>query len=267
MCRSSSPARCCQAAPRELDVPTSHADLIPTLLGLAGIDPARRSPSSQADHTDARPLVGRDLSDAIRAAEPAAPSEPVLFMTDDEISEGSVKPAQPVHERCARFVHLSRPSSSPTTSRPSSPRSTSTASSTSSSSPATTTTSSSGPCPASATSGSTAARRVTVTEPEPDEYELYDLTLDPYEQRNLAHPSHADDAIPRAPADDARAPHRAARRQAPHPDNRRATRATGPRPRRSDRHQEARPSRPMSSIRHRPSDLGCHHEPRPADAR
>jgi hypothetical protein len=32
----------------------------------------------------------------------------------------------------------------------------------------------------------------TVTEPEPDEYELYDLTLDPLEERNLAHASHAD---------------------------------------------------------------------------
>ncbi len=31
-------------------------------------------------------------------------------------------------------------------------------------------------------------------EPEPDEYELYDLTLDPLEQRNLAHPAFADDA-------------------------------------------------------------------------
>jgi hypothetical protein len=29
-----------------------------------------------------------------------------------------------------------------------------------------------------------------VTEPEPDEYELYDLTADPLEQRNLAHPSY-----------------------------------------------------------------------------
>jgi hypothetical protein len=33
----------------------------------------------------------------------------------------------------------------------------------------------------------------TVTEPEPDEYELYDLTLDPLEQHNLAHPANADE--------------------------------------------------------------------------
>jgi len=32
-----------------------------------------------------------------------------------------------------------------------------------------------------------------VTEADPDEYELYDLTLDPSEERNLAHPSHADE--------------------------------------------------------------------------
>ena len=32
-----------------------------------------------------------------------------------------------------------------------------------------------------------------MTEPEPDEYELYDLTLDPLEERNLAHPSFATD--------------------------------------------------------------------------
>ena len=36
-------------------------------------------------------------------------------------------------------------------------------------------------------------KTITVTEPEPDEYELYDLTLDPLEERNLAHPSHATD--------------------------------------------------------------------------
>ena len=43
------------------------------------------------------------------------------------------------------------------------------------------------------TSACTGRETVTVTEPEPDEYELYDLTLDPIEERNLAHPSHADD--------------------------------------------------------------------------
>ncbi len=36
-------------------------------------------------------------------------------------------------------------------------------------------------------------RTITVTEPEPDQHELYDLTLDPFEERNLAHPSHGDD--------------------------------------------------------------------------
>ena len=36
-------------------------------------------------------------------------------------------------------------------------------------------------------------KTVTVSEPEADEYELYDLTLDPFEERNLAHPKHADD--------------------------------------------------------------------------
>jgi arylsulfatase A-like enzyme len=60
---------------RELDIPTNHADLIPTLLGLAGIDHDQALTTLKGDHVDARPLVGRDLSDAIRAAEPAPPSD------------------------------------------------------------------------------------------------------------------------------------------------------------------------------------------------
>ena len=35
---------------------------------------------------------------------------------------------------------------------------------------------------------------LTTTEPEPDQFELYDLTVDPFEERNLAHPANADDA-------------------------------------------------------------------------
>ena len=59
-------------------------------------------------------------------------------------------------------------------------------------------------------------KTITVTEPEPDEYELYDLTLDPLEERNLAHPTHADDRSRALQHDDARVADRAARRQAPH---------------------------------------------------
>ncbi len=67
---------------RELDVPTNHADLIPTLLGLAGIDQDEALAKLQADHTDARPLVGRDLSAAVRA-----------------LDRGAASRARPVHDR------------------------------------------------------------------------------------------------------------------------------------------------------------------------
>src|SRR3954453_19839624 len=89
---------------RELDIPTSHADLIPTLLGLTGIDADQALARLESDHSDAHPLVGRDLSEAIRAAEPAAPSGRVLFTTDDEISEGSEQSASPLHRFAVR-VH------------------------------------------------------------------------------------------------------------------------------------------------------------------
>ena len=43
-------------------VPTSHVDLIPTLLGLAGIDVERAATGVAARHDEAQPLPGRDLS-------------------------------------------------------------------------------------------------------------------------------------------------------------------------------------------------------------
>ena len=178
---------------RELDIPTNHADLIPTLLGLSGIDQGQALAQLQVDHTDAHPLVGRDLSDAVRAANPAAPSEPVLFTTDDEISEGSMPTASPF-QRVARMAHVyatvKQPNHLETViadvdvdgeqhlikfSRYHDNQQFWTV-------------------PGERDERLQGRKTVTVTEPEPDEFELYDLTLDPIEERNLAHPSNANDA-------------------------------------------------------------------------
>ncbi len=177
---------------RELDIPTNHADLIPTLLGLTGIDPDQALARLRSDHTDAHPLVGRDLSPAIRAAEPAAPAEPILFTTDDEISEGSATTRSPfgrVAKRLQRYSTVKQPNHLQTViaevdvdgeqhlvkfSRYYDNAQFWTV-------------------PGERDERLRGRETETVTEPEPDEYELYDLTLDPFEERNLAHPSHADD--------------------------------------------------------------------------
>ena len=52
---------------RTLEIPTNHADLIPTLMGLAGIDQTEALATLSGNHSEARPLVGRDLSAAIRS--------------------------------------------------------------------------------------------------------------------------------------------------------------------------------------------------------
>ncbi len=177
---------------RTLEIPTNHADLIPTLMGLAGIDQTEALATLSGNHSEARPLVGRDLSAAIRSVQPAAASEPVLFTTDDEISEGSSRSASPF-QRLARKVQIYstvvQPNHIETVvaevdvdgeqhlvkfSRYHDNQQFWTV-------------------PGERDERLQSRQTVTVTEPEPDQFELYDLTLDPYEQTNLAHTSHADD--------------------------------------------------------------------------
>lgn len=78
-----------KAAQRTVPIPTSHIDIAPTILGLAGIDHKAVREAIAPAFSDALPLVGRDLSPLIRgevAAEKLA--EPIYFMTDDDPSRG-----------------------------------------------------------------------------------------------------------------------------------------------------------------------------------
>jgi choline-sulfatase len=73
-----------------IDSLTSHADVIPTMLGLAGLNPARLRRQIGATHDETHPLVGRDLSGLLLGErDPARVNDPVYFMTDDEVSRGS----------------------------------------------------------------------------------------------------------------------------------------------------------------------------------
>ena len=55
--------------PEGVAMPTSHVDLIPTLMGLAGIDVERAAAGVAAHHAENQPLPGRDLSGVITGKE------------------------------------------------------------------------------------------------------------------------------------------------------------------------------------------------------
>jgi choline-sulfatase len=75
--------------PRSIDTLTSHVDLPPTLLGLAGLDPNQLRQELERSHSDALPLVDRDLSPLVLGqVDPASINDPLYFMTDDDPSRG-----------------------------------------------------------------------------------------------------------------------------------------------------------------------------------
>jgi choline-sulfatase len=78
------------AGRQAIDTLTSHADVIPTMIGLAGLDPDRLRRRVAQTHDEAHPFVGRDLSGLLVGdSKPAKDNDPVYFMTDDDVSRGS----------------------------------------------------------------------------------------------------------------------------------------------------------------------------------
>lgn len=75
---------------QQSDILTSHADLLPTMLGLAGFDEEAIARELRKSHTQVRRLVGRDLSDVLLGQEDGSRlrDRPVYFMTDDQIFRG-----------------------------------------------------------------------------------------------------------------------------------------------------------------------------------
>jgi arylsulfatase A-like enzyme len=72
-----------------VQTPTSHVDLLPTLLGLAGIDVERAAAIVAVEHDETQPLPGRDLSPVLRGETGAdSLSEPLYFMTEDDVGRG-----------------------------------------------------------------------------------------------------------------------------------------------------------------------------------
>lgn len=74
---------------RQVDAVTSHVDLLPTLLGMAGYTAEELLPMTAHGQSDAPLPVGRDLSGVVSGeTDPAEVTGPVYFMTDDDPSRG-----------------------------------------------------------------------------------------------------------------------------------------------------------------------------------
>ena len=73
--------------PRVVTAPTSHVDLVPTLLGAAGIDVAAVAATLARSFSEVHDLPGRDLMPVVDGA-PADEARAVYLMTRDNMLEG-----------------------------------------------------------------------------------------------------------------------------------------------------------------------------------
>ncbi|QBP40193.1 sulfatase-like hydrolase/transferase [Paenisporosarcina antarctica] len=71
------------------DVLTSHVDILPTLLGLTGLNEKCLQAKLSKNHTEVKPLVGRNLTPLLEGSEQfCRVDEPIYFMTDDDVTKG-----------------------------------------------------------------------------------------------------------------------------------------------------------------------------------
>ncbi|MEM9202733.1 MAG: sulfatase-like hydrolase/transferase, partial [Actinomycetota bacterium] len=68
--------------------PTSHIDLLPTLLGFAGADEATLAATLRQTHTEVHPLPGRDVSGLLVSPDAVPSGEAVYLITRDNMLEG-----------------------------------------------------------------------------------------------------------------------------------------------------------------------------------
>lgn len=73
--------------PRVVHAPTSHVDLVPTLLGAAGVDVTAAAETLRETFTEVHPLPGRNLMPVVDGA-PADDDRAVYLMTRDNMLEG-----------------------------------------------------------------------------------------------------------------------------------------------------------------------------------
>ena len=98
--------------PGGVTAPTSHVDLIPTLMGLAGIDVERAAAGVAQHHAEARPLPGRDLSGLITGQGAGRLGRPAHLLHDRGRRDPRGHHDQRPHGHALRCARPTRPSSS-----------------------------------------------------------------------------------------------------------------------------------------------------------